>query len=177
MATMKARQKPLDRPSLDRVDRSSFSSVKENAGVVQSFTASKTSSYLRNKYEYSPTEEAVEDSPSVGSVTPPSEDLPSPLTNPHSILHGYVCPCSNFKGWKSISVAGKVASKSSSDLRSMRSWESWGTQAWTTPMPAKEIRKLKPGQNLPGRSPLESLPMEILGKFLTFYNPSTQSSL
>ncbi|RFU33142.1 hypothetical protein B7463_g3175, partial [Scytalidium lignicola] len=168
MATMKIKSKslqnkPLERPSLDRVDRSSFSSVKENAGVVQSFTDSKTSSYLRNKFIVSPSEEAIEDSP---PITPPSEELPFALTNPHSMLHGFVCPCENFKGWKSIGISGKVASKSYSDLKALRSWD-WETTTQEKPTTVNQAPcKLKPGQNIPGRSPLESLPMEILGSII-----------
>jgi hypothetical protein len=40
-----------DTPTPDRADRTSFSSIKEsNSGIAQSFTTSKTSSYLRNQY-------------------------------------------------------------------------------------------------------------------------------
>ncbi|KAH8822014.1 hypothetical protein F5884DRAFT_817266 [Xylogone sp. PMI_703] len=159
-----SQHKPLERPGLDRVDRSSFSSIKENAGVVQSFTDSKTSSYLRsNKFLVSPSEEAIEDSP---TTTPPPEEMPFALTNPHSMLHGFVCPCENFKGWKGISVKGKVASRSYSDLNALRSWD-WETKPLQKSAAAdKNVTKLKPGQNLPGLSPLEGLPMEILGTII-----------
>jgi hypothetical protein len=118
-------------PTSDRVDRTSFSSIKENnTGVAQSFTDSKTSSYLRHEYTLNGSEDAIlDDASSSGSVTPVLERKPGlesqiAMLNPQSALHGFVCPCDGFRGWKAISIGGRTASKSFSDLRalSMR-WE------------------------------------------------------
>jgi hypothetical protein len=78
----------------DRVDRTSFSSIKEsNSGVAQSFTDSKTSSYLRHELL---SEEAILDDTSSGSRTPEEGATGAQrlgggmLTNPQSLLHGFV---------------------------------------------------------------------------------------
>lgn len=155
----------------DRVDRTSFSSIKElDSGIAQTFTTSKTSSYLRNQYSdtASESEEAVGDEFSVGSRTPELE-MVGMLTNPHSFLQPLVCPCDGFKGWKGINLGGRVASKSFSDLKALRRWE------WSLPKqdPAQmEIvldeprqKKMVDGSYSPGNSPLELLPMELLSRF------------
>jgi hypothetical protein len=41
------------------------------------------------------------------------------ITNPHSMLYGFVCPCYSFKGWKGISIKGRIASKSFGDLKGL----------------------------------------------------------
>lgn len=156
----------------DRVDRTSFSSIKElDSGIAQTFTTSKTSSYLRNQYSdtASESEEAVGDEFSVGSRTPELE-MVGMLTNPHSFLQPLVCPCDGFKGWKGINLGGRVASKSFSDLKALRRWE------WSLPKqdPAQmEIvldeprqKKMVDGSYSPGNSPLELLPMELLSQII-----------
>src|SRR4051812_31699463 len=101
----------------DRVDRTSFSSIKEsNTGVAQSFTSSKTSSLERGS------EEAIDD----GTTTPLEKVVGEDrMLNPQSSLHGLICPCDSFRGWKNISIGGKVASKSFGDLRRLASRWDW----------------------------------------------------
>jgi hypothetical protein len=125
-----AKKHSIASPTSHKIDRTSFSSVKENTtGVAQSFTDSKTSSYLRHEYDLNGSEDAILDDASSGSVTPVLEKRPGlesqvAMLNPQSTLHGLVCPCDGFRGWKAISIGGKTASKSFGDLRalSMR-WE------------------------------------------------------
>lgn len=159
-------------PTTDRVDRTSFSSIKESysGGVAQTFTDSKTSSYLRNQLSYED-EEAVLDDASSGSKTPERRDVRGMITNPHSMLHGFVCPCEGFKGWKGISVRGKIASKSFGDLKGLGmryDWETRGGELMGADGEKKQIIKIK-GRFPPGKSPLEMLPMELLGKFDFFW--------
>jgi hypothetical protein len=167
----------------DRLDRTSFSSIKEsNSGVAQSFTDSKTSSYLRHELLSPGAEEAIFDDTSSGSRTPEEGATGAQrlgggmLTNPQSLLHGFVCPCDGFRGWKGISIKGKVASKSFGDLRALGRWD-WDvtdekSSARVEEMEGVEIQvkkgKVDP-KTLPGQSPLESLPMELLGKFLSTF--------
>jgi len=79
-----------------------------------------------------------------------------------------VCPCEGFRGWKGISVRGKVASRSSSDLRGLGMGAGAGTWMWESDvkMGEMEVVKVAKGSYLAGQSPLERLPMELLGKFL-----------
>lgn len=156
-------EKKTTPPNSERVDRASFSSTKEShvAGIAQTFTESKTSSYLRN--EYPQDEDAILDDSSSGSRTPPeflrTDSAKGMLTNPHSSLHAFVCPCDGFKGWKAISVRGRIASKSSGDLKGLARWN-WDSDVPITGMTVKEK-----GRYPAGRSPLELLPMELLGEF------------
>ena len=140
----------------DRVDRTSFSSIKESDdGVAQNFTTTKTSSYLRAEDE-----EAISD----GLVTPPERS--GLMTNPQSALHGVVCPCNGFRGWKAISIRGKVASKSFGDLRALRNRFDWDVgKDVGVPMVARR----EDGRFGAGRSPLEMLPMELLGTSISFF--------
>ena len=161
----------------DRVDRTSFSSIKEshNGGVAQTFTSSKTSSYLRNQVSLAEDEDAILDDVSVssGSRTPEEirkEPKQGMLTNPHSMLHGFVCPCDGFRGWKGISVRGRVASKSFGDLKGLGmrwDWESENGAEDEMHLAVKPLVKVK-GRWPAGQSPLESLPMELLGEFISF---------
>lgn len=158
----------------DRADRTSFSSTKESdTGGPQSFTNSKTSSYLRWEVGASDTEEAIDDTASFVSTESPSpvELLPeeAKMLNPQSTLHGLVCPCDSFRGWKNISIGGKVASKSFGDLRRLAlrwDWEQSEEQAkkLNIPLHVTPDLKKKDGTYLPGQSPFEKLPMELLGK-------------
>lgn len=138
-------------------DRTSFSSIKENDdGVAQSFTTSKISSYLRAEDE-----EAISD----GLVPPPS------MTNPQSALHGVVCPCNGFRGWKAISIKGKVASKSFSDLRALVNRFDWDVKRDVgVPVAARR----EDGRCGAGGSPLETLPMELLGTSISLSYSSEQ---
>jgi hypothetical protein len=161
----------------DRVDRTSFSSIKEshNGGVAQTFTSSKTSSYLRNQVSLAEDEDAILDDVSVssGSRTPEEirkEPKQGMLTNPHSMLHGFVCPCDGFRGWKGISVRGRVASKSFGDLKGLGmrwNWESENGAGDGMHLAVEPLVKVK-GRWPAGQSPLESLPMELLGEFFSF---------
>jgi hypothetical protein len=64
-----ARKHTITPPASDRVDpRTSFSSIKENSsGVAQSFTDSKTSSYLRHAFELDGSEDAILDDAGTGA--------------------------------------------------------------------------------------------------------------
>jgi hypothetical protein len=155
-------------PTKERVDRTSFSSIKEsNTGIAQSFTTSKTSSYLRN--EYSSIEDAIEDEDSSGSRTPEIESV-GMLTNPQSILQPFVCPCNGFRGWKGINIGGRVASKSFGDLKALNRWEWAPVKQDPNQMDIDSDRskenKTVDGRHRTGESPLESLPVELLSMYL-----------
>lgn len=169
----------------DRADRTSFSSTKEsNTGVAQSFTDSKTSSYLRWEIGSSGSEDAIDDGSSIGSeVESPVERLPEEpiMLNPQSTLHGLVCPCDSFRGWKNISIGGKVASKSFGDLRRLAMRWDWETsddrgKKVVVPLLSPTGVKKIDGTFLPGQSPFERLPMELLGEFSSF-SPNMVSEL
>ncbi|CZT06484.1 related to Leucine Rich Repeat domain protein [Rhynchosporium agropyri] len=155
-------------PISDSVDRASFSSTKEShmGGIAQTFTETKTSSYLRN--EYIQDEDAILDDSSSGSATPPELVRPDSgrgmLTNPHSNLHGFVCPCDGFKGWKDISVRGRIASRSSGDLKGLARWD-WDLKADENVKMTGTTLKDN-GKNPAGKSPFESLPVELLGAII-----------
>jgi hypothetical protein len=161
-------------PTTDRVDRTSFSSIKESrsGGVAQTFTDSKTSSYLRNQVTSADSdgvdEDAILDDASSGSKTPERrEEAKGMITNPHSVLHGFVCPCDSFKGWKSISVKGKIASKSFGDLKGLGMRYDWEARARNRMDVDGEEKKLMvkvKGRYPAGKSPSEMLPMELLGE-------------
>lgn len=160
------------RPAMDRGDRTSFSSIKEgDSGVAQTFTTSKTSSYLRNRYDAGGVddEEAIDD----GIATPPDDALGVSTTPGPTLLQGYVCPCDTFQGWKSISLGGRMASKSFSDLRPLGNRWAWDGQP-DAPQVALEapVAKVR-GKYPPGRSPIETLPMELLGESPVFLTHST----
>jgi hypothetical protein len=162
-------------PTTDRIDRTSFSSIKEShsGGVAQTFTDSKTSSYLRNSFSNAGRDEvdedAILDDASSGSKTPPErqEVAKGMITNPHSMLHGFVCPCDSFKGWKGISIKGRIASKSYGDLKGLGMRYDWETRGGdrmdVDGEVTKQIVRIK-GRYSSGKSPLEKLPMELLGE-------------
>jgi hypothetical protein len=162
-------------PTTDRVDRTSFSSIKEShsGGVAQTFTDSKTSSYLRDQFTSSHDgfdEDAIlDDAASSSSGTKTLEAKPDMFTNPHGVLHGFVCPCDSFKGWKGINIKGRMASKSYSDLKNLRmryDWETSGGDEMNLDGKEKTKKIVKVKARCPvGQSPLERLPMELLGKF------------
>lgn len=162
-------------PTTDRVDRTSFSSIKEShsGGVAQTFTDSKTSSYLRDQFTGNHggfDEDAIlDDAASSSSGTKTPEPKPDMLTNPHSVLHGFLCPCDSFKGWKGINIKGRIASKSHSDLKGLGmryGWETSGGDKMNLDGEEKTNKIFKVKARCPvGQSPLERLPMELLGKF------------
>jgi hypothetical protein len=173
-----------------RVDRTSFSSIKESdSGIAQSFTTTKTSSYLRNQYLHD--DEAIDDEFSSGSETAEFETV-GMLTNPHSLLKPFVCPCDNFKGWKGINIGGRVASKSFGDLKALSRWE-WSplkgnfNQLEVAMNTSHQVKGVD-GNFLAGKSPFEQLPMELLSKsyprvtcnyfnsLLTRYRPNYRSA-
>lgn len=145
----------MNKPSIARAfspsetgSRSSFSSVRENdEGLAQTFTRSKISSYTQGN------EDVFDESP---SLEIPQPTFQAPLTQPHSKLHGFFFPADSFKGWKQIPIKGKKASRSCEDLHKLH-------MTWSSP-PAVPTKKTS-GSYLPGTSPLELLPSEILGKF------------
>jgi len=178
-AASETKKHTITPPTSDRVDRTSFSSIKENhTGVAQSFTDSKVSSFLRHEFELSGTEQAIVDDASSGTVTPPIETAEGGeirMLHPESALHGFICPCDGFRGWKTISLGGKPASKSFGDLRSLaRRWE-W--DATIDKIPEKtapdvdeslDLKKVD-GRYPAGQSPFERLPVELLGEFTLLY--------
>lgn len=164
-----------DTPTPDRADRTSFSSIKEsNSGIAQSFTTSKTSSYLRNQYSTDniDDEDAIIDESSSGARTPKAEltHTSGMLTNPHSLLQPLLCPCESFKGWKGITLSGRIASKSFGDLKALGSRWEWTSPRAKADSPDVDVEEaqevtLIDGNFPAGKSPLELLPMELLSKF------------
>ncbi|KAE8452516.1 hypothetical protein EG329_000419 [Mollisiaceae sp. DMI_Dod_QoI] len=157
-------------PTTDRVDRSSFSSVKEShGGIAQTFTDSKTSSYLRNEVFNFENEDAILDDISSGSRTPEPERRvlgTGMLTNPQSNLFAFT-PCDGFRGWKDIPLKAQTTkstkSKSYSDLARLHRGFQWevnhGDRMDLDAVPEDK----KSDAPAPGKSKLESLPMELLG--------------
>jgi hypothetical protein len=89
------------------------------------------------------------------------------------MLHGFVCPCDGFRGWKGISVRGRVASKSFGDLKGLGMRWDWESENGVEDrmdrmdLDEKPLVKIK-GRWPAGQSPLESLPIELLGEFISF---------
>jgi hypothetical protein len=118
----------------------------------------------------------IDDTSSSGSVTPVLERKPRfggdiGMLNPQSALHGLVCPCDGFKGWKSISIHGKTASKSFGDLRSLAlrwDWES-NTTKKEEKLHLAQTGKNADGKYAAGQSPFEKLLTELLGKSLSYF--------
>lgn len=134
---------------LNRGDRTSFSSIKESdSGVAQSFTTTRTSSYLSKS--------GLEDEVAVDF------DGQGSLTNPQSQLHGWVCPCEGFRGWKGISLRGKVVSRSHGDLRKLGRMERFD---WDVKKDEGVEMEMVEGKRA-GDSPMELLPVELLSKFI-----------
>jgi len=154
------------RPTTDRADRTSFSSLKASQpGTTQSITDSKTSSYLRKQLD---SEEATEHTLS-GAATPESGEIERKLLSPCNNC-GSVCPRERFRGWKEISIRGKMVSKSCEDLRAfgIRDRLEWVVnKGEKMDLDANEglgitRRKGKRRRYPAEQSPLESLPMELL---------------
>ena len=140
----------------EKTARSSFSSVRENDdGLAQTFTRSKVSSYLPEQvFDDSPTEE----------IAQPTYGFQPPLTQPHSRLHGFIVPADSFKGWRSIPIKGKQASRSCDDLHKLH-------MTWSPPPePAddKDAQKQASSKTAPapGQARLENLPSEVLGQII-----------
>ncbi len=146
-------------PTSDRQERTSFASFKEDRSeIAQSFIDSKTSSYARAQ------EEAIDDSASIYSNNFEQRsrhelelNAPMAMTNPSSVLNGFICPCEGFRGWKQISVGGRAASRSFGDLRILSKGFTWESS------PSKGTTGKKP-KNDAGQAMLEKLPMELLGE-------------
>lgn len=154
-------------PTSDRQERASFASFKEDRNAVaQSFIDNKTSSYARGS-----SEDAIDDSSSEHQLfldsanhRPLTLNPGMSLTNPSSNLHGFICPCEGFRGWKQISVGGKLASRSFGDLRTLSRGFSWEPSVSSVAeVPIKRV--LQKGKPQPGESGLEQLPIELLSKF------------
>ena len=83
----------------------------------------------------------------------------------------FCCPCGGFLGWKQIRLGGRSMSRSYSDLRSLggmqsRGW-AWESTPTPTPPPKMDLKKEEPKATpVPGLSPLEKMPPEVLGKEL-----------
>jgi hypothetical protein len=155
--------------TMDRGDRTSFSSIKEgDSGVAQTFTTTKTSSYLSKAYTPSAEdEEAIQD----GFVTPPDGMSGLQMQQP-AMLHGFVCPCDTFQGWKRISLGGKTKNKSFGDLRALGHRWAWDSDEVTTTTVTNALEKAVDsgvakvkGEYPAGQAPIELLPMELLGEF------------
>jgi Leucine Rich repeat len=143
-------------PVSDRQDRESFASFKEDrSAIAQSFIVSKISSYSRAF------EEVIDDSASEENNFEPEGhhahpfDSPMAVTNPYSMMNGFICPCEGFRGWKKITVGGKPASRSFSDLRIASKVFAWD-------LPGSKEKKGEKPRNAAGQSYLERLPMELL---------------
>ncbi|ATY64158.1 Leucine Rich Repeat domain, partial [Cordyceps militaris] len=133
----------------EATSRSSFSSVRENDdGFAQTFTRSKISSYTE-------TPEDVFDESPIAEV--PQAVFRPALTNPGSKLHGFWFPAEGFKGWREIPIKGRIASRSSDDLRKLH-------MTWDNPAP--KITEPPVGVYPPSAAPLESLPSEILSSII-----------
>jgi len=159
--TNEERKHSMPLPTAERNNRTSFSSIKEsNCGGPQSFTDSKTSSYIV---------EAIDDS---DSRSPTPEQRAPGMLNPHSTLHG-LCPCDSFNGWKSITVGGKMASRSFGDLNKLRMRRDWHSTVKKGDRMdlggvverKADVRDERYGYPA-GRSPFERLPMELLGSII-----------
>lgn len=158
MANSLRRKQTATPPVSKRQERTSFASFTEDRNAVaQSFNDSKTSSYARPSAE-----EAIDDF--ISADNSPLEQANChnypfnvSMTNPASMLHGFICPCEGFRGWKQISVGGRAASRSFGDLRSF-------TKGFTWDAPAKSSPKLEKPKNEAGQSMVERLPMELLSK-------------
>lgn len=92
--------------------------------------------------------------------------LPSmtPLTNSSSLLQGFVCPCDSFQGWKAIKVGGRTASRSFGDLRTFTKGFVWDVSTSSLESGNENARSKYDA----GMSPLERLPIEVLGKQFFF---------
>jgi hypothetical protein len=184
-ATDQNRNHSIYPPTSERIGRTSFSSIKEsNSGGAQSFTDTKTSSYLRHEYSLVD-EDAIDDSES-GSTTPLQQRRGEivGMLNPQSTLHGLVCPCDGFKGWKSISVGGKIASRSFGDLTKLRMRWDWDTTSTkkddsmdVDDAKEKVEAKVEDGRCPAGRSPFEMLPMELLGELIFLFGVMREKGL
>jgi hypothetical protein len=159
--------------NMDRNDRASFSSIKEgDSGVAQTFTTTKTSSYLSRAYiPSSDDEEAIQD----GFVTPP-DGMSGLQMEQTPMLHSFVCPCDHFQGWKKISLGGKTKNKSFGDLRALGHRWAWDSNETTTPSVTNTIEQAVDsgvakmnGEYPPGQAPIELLPMELLGESNVYY--------
>ena len=140
-------------PATDTANRSSFSSVRENDdGLAQTFTHSKVSSYTQVA------EEVFDESPGFEPSQQPF--FQPPLTRPHSKLNGFLYPADSFKGWREIPLKGKKASRSCEDLHKLH-------MTWSLPVPAVSAVATVAVDPPVGRSRLEVLPSEILGKTST----------
>lgn len=171
----------IDTPPMttDRVDRSSFSSVKEShGGIAQSFTDSKTSSYLRNQVSYTDNEGAIiDDFVTASGLQTPKEEFKQQqeegigmLTNPQSNLFAFT-PCDGFRGWKDIPLMAQavknVKSKSYSDLARLDRGFQWESVEKEDRMDLDVVaEEMKDDTLQPGKSKLESLPTELLGELI-----------
>lgn len=133
----------------EKTARSSFSSVRENDdGLAQTFTRSKISSYLPEQvFDETPSEE----------VSQPF--FQPPLTQPHSRLHGFIVPADSFRGWKTIPIKGKAASRSCEDLHKLH-------MTWSSPEPTPAKKTSSSPTRAPGVSFLEALPSEVLNQII-----------
>lgn len=147
----------ISRPRERLIDRSSFTSVKENdCGIAQSFT----------DFKETPSHTTT----TVNGVA--TGDVPTGTTAATLTIQApaFCCPCGQFKGWKEVRLKGRGLSKSYGDLRLLggdgsQGWE-WGkspVQLVPTIPKLPEKKKIAPAPYPPGQSPLETLPAEILG--------------
>ena len=148
------------------IDRGSFSSVKEDdCGIAQSFTDSKESTF------HLPLDNVVADSGAPDSTTATTLAIQAPA---------FCCPCGQFRGWKEVHLKGRAFSRSYGDLKLLggdgtQGWE-WGKSPLKSTPPAvprqPPAKKAEPKPYPPGKSPLENLPVEILGMFLLITGPA-----
>jgi hypothetical protein len=140
----------------EKTARSSFSSVRENDdGLAQTFTRSKVSSYLPDPvFDETPSEELPQ----------PNFGFQPPLTQPHSRLHGFIVPADSFKGWRSIPIKGKQASRSCEDLHKLHM--TWSPPPEPADSEDQAQSAKEPETPAPGHARLENLPSEVLGQIV-----------
>ncbi|KAI9816119.1 MAG: hypothetical protein M1832_005126 [Thelocarpon impressellum] len=139
---------------LQRVERTSFSSVKEDdCGGPQSFLDSSASSSR----------------PTAGGGGADDHDTADAMATTVAIQTPSFCyPCGRFKGWKDIRLRGRGMSKSSGDLRLLGGDK---LQGWEWEKSPERLDAAVPDRPVaqpysPGQSPLERLPVEILDEIL-----------
>lgn len=137
-----------------RRDRTSFVSVREDdEGTAQTFL-----DFPFSTTDDSPSEHAVvDDSPTTSADMATALILrPDPAA---------CCPCGRLDAWKAIRLRGRMMSRSSEDLRSRRLDTLTGHDDDVLPSLTAAAREDDVSPSYPsGRSPLERLPVEILGK-------------
>lgn len=167
--------------------RTSFSSIREQtvSGLAQTFTQSRISSLAGRRggavSPTSPTDETAvfDDGASYEDLDDDGDFVP-PLTKPASRLNAVWYPSvAGLRGWKKISLRGKLASRSFEDLRQagLGVWDD-PADAWDCNGDSADVQTQAEAQDaVAGLAPFERLPAEILASiigllFIELPNPS-----